>query len=191
MRALVPVLALLAYAPLLFCACASAERAPGPITGPKPVLSTGLGQLRGVAYAGAVWIAPLPGKAELELARRRGIVTLLDLSSVAESSGRDLRGACRESSLEYVDARPANEDDPDDALVDRVLDEIARLAPHAVLLVSANATRAAMFFAIHRVLHDGVSLEQALVEARRCGMKAGSCESFVRRQVGRLTGRKL
>lgn len=190
MRTLVPVLLLLACAPALLPACASAERAPGPLSGPKPVLSTGLGQLRGVAFAGAVWIAPLPGKPELDLARRRGIVALLDLSTAAESAGHDLRGACRESSLEYVDARPASDDTPGDELVDRVLDEIARRAPHAVLLVSANATRAAMFFAIHRVLHDGVSLEQALVEARRCGMKAGSCESFVRRQVSRLTGRQ-
>lgn len=189
MRTLVSALLPLACACVLFPACVSTERPAGPLTGPKPVLSTGLGQLRGVAFAGAVWIAPLPGKAELDLARRRGIGTLIDLSTDTDRAGLELRHACLESGLEYVDARPSSHEAPEDGLVDRVLDEIERRAPRAVLLVSADASRTAMFFAIHRVAHDGVSLEQALVEARRCGMKAGSSESFVRRQVGRLTGR--
>ncbi len=190
MRVLVCVLGLVVAALALGTACASTERPLGPVTGPKPVLSTGLGQLRGVAYAGAVWIAPLPGPAELDLARRRGISTLIDLSLASEGAGLDLRQACRDASLEYVDARPERDEAVDDALVDRVLLAIEHCGARPLLMVSVNASRAAMFFAIHRVRHDGVSLEQALVEARRCGMKPGGPEALVRRQVARLSGSK-
>ena len=47
-----------------------------------------------------------------------------------------------------------------------------------------------MFFAIHRVLNEGVPLEEALVEARSSGMRAGDPEEFVRAQVARLQAQR-
>jgi protein tyrosine phosphatase (PTP) superfamily phosphohydrolase (DUF442 family) len=54
------------------------------------------------------------------------------------------------------------------------------------LIFCGTGGRSAMFFAIHRVVDQGVPLDQALLEARRAGMKPGAPADFVRRQTERL-----
>ena len=171
---------------LLGFGCKSGRPGTEPADGTRSVMSTELGRLRGVTVVGAIWIAPVPGREELELARRRGIVTLLDLCTDAETATEVLRQACLDNAIEYVGVRPSQGEIVSDALVDRVLGEILRYQERPLLIVSGSGSRAAMLFAVHRVVHDGLPLEQALVEARRSGMKPGHPEVFVRRQAERL-----
>ena len=116
------------------------------------------------------------------------MATLLDVSTDDELAGIDLGGACRKLAITYVGVHPALKDQIGDELVDRLLGELERFSHQPLLFVSASASRTAMLYAIARVVHDGAPLEQALIEARKSGMKPGHPEVFVRKQVERISG---
>ena len=163
--------------------------------GPR-VLASDLGAMHNVSVADAVWIGSFPTPADLDLAHRRGIETVIDLSLVEEGRGYDVAGTCAKLGLAYVRvsvecARTGGFGVETvfvpDTSVDLVLSELRRANARPVLMFCANGTRAAMLFAIWRAVEGGVPLEDALVEGRRAGMKPGAPEDFVLRQVARLS----
>ena len=125
-------------------------------------------------------------EADLDLAARRGVQTVVDLSLPEEEQRCDVARVSQEHGFAYW--RIAESGDPwTDEAVDRVL-SILREAGGPVLLFCGTGGRCAAFVAIHLAVDEGVPLEEALVAARRAGMKPGEPEAFVRRQVARLTG---
>ena len=151
--------------------------------------SADLGQLHSVSVDDAAWIGGYPTEQDLDLARRRGIRAAIDLSAPDEAPDYDIAASCRTLGIEYVALRVDSKRDVGDEHVDRVLVELRRRAREPMLLFCDDSSRAAMLFAIHRAVDDGLPLEQALVEARRAGMKPGQPEVFVRSQVARLRPR--
>lgn len=145
-----------------------------------------LGQLRSVSVSGTVWIGGYPTLDDLDLAHRRGIKAAIDLSAPDEAPGYDVVGACGKLGIEYVAMNVESRSRIAEEHVDRVLDELRRRAREPMLLFCGDSSRAAMLFAIHRAVDNGLPLEQALVEARRAGMKPGHPEVFVRSQVLRI-----
>lgn len=155
--------------------------------GCPPVLHATLGSMHNVSVSGAVWFGSFPAAADLDLAHRRGIKTVIDLAGSGDVEDYDVAAACQQLGLRYVPIELECRDCLDDSMVDRVLAELRDAHEEPLLLFCTNGSRAAMVFAIHRCIDDGVQLEQALTEARRAGMKPGSPERFVKRQVERLS----
>lgn len=156
-----------------------------------PVEPAEFGSMRNVSVSGSAWIGSRPGVKDLDLAARRGIVAAIDLACTPNAASRDLESACAVHRIEYVPVGLGFENGGRGEItggdVERVLGELRRRAGKPHLFFCAHGDRAAMLFAIHRVLDADVPLEQALVDARRAGMKAGRSESFVREQVERLS----
>lgn len=179
-RLLILALALVAPA----CGMFGREDDPEP---PEPVIvPADLGEMRNVSRADDLWFGGPPCEADLDLAARRGVRAVIDLSLPEEERRCDVARVSQEHGLAYW--RVSEGGDPwTDEAVDRVL-SILREAGGPALLFCGTGGRCAAFVAIHLVVDEGVPLEEALVEARRAGMKPGEPEAFVRRQVARLTG---
>lgn len=155
--------------------------------GYAPVMPANLGSMRNVSVSDEVWIGSFPSAADLDLAHRRGIATIIDLATPQETPAYDVAATCARVSIHYISAGIESNGCVSDAIVDRVLAELCKPEQRPLLLVCGNGSRAAMLFAIHRAVDEGLSLADALVDARRAGMKPGHPEVFVRRQVERLT----
>jgi protein tyrosine phosphatase (PTP) superfamily phosphohydrolase (DUF442 family) len=181
---------LLLAAALLLPACRSAG---APTTSSAreapPVRPAEFGSMHNVSVSGSAWIGSRPGVRDIDLAARRGVVAAIDLAGSRSAASRDLASACARCGIEYVPIELGAEDKSHaeiaDSEVDRVLDELRRHAGKPLLLFCTHGDRATMLFAIHRVVDEDVPLEQALLDARRAGMKAGRPEAFVREQAAR------
>lgn len=155
--------------------------------GCPPVVHATLGSMHNVSVSGSLWFGSLPAAADLDLAHRRGIETVIDLTTPAEAQGYDVASVCKELGMRYVSIGVECRDCIDDPLVDEVLAALRTADGGPLLLFCNNGSRAAMIVAIHRCVDEGVSLEEALTEARRAGMKPGEPELFVKNQVARLS----
>lgn len=157
---------------------------------------TSFGEMRNVSMCGPIWFGTMPCAGDLELARRRGIDRVIDLGTPDEQGECSLAAVCNRLGLEYLNAGLRTGAQPNDEAVDLVMvwlseshgaqegseGEILR-----TLMVDGSGGRSATFVAIYRTLQLGVPLEEALIEARRAGMKPGEPESFVRAQVERIS----
>lgn len=152
-----------------------------------PLVASDLGQMHNVSRSDAVWFGSLPAPSDLDLAHRRGIVAVIDLSLPEEAPGFDVASACESSRLEFMTLALESDESISDQAVDRVLAELRRPYKRPLLMFSGNGGRAAMFFAIYRAVDEGLALETAVIEARRAGMMPGFPEEFVRAQVCRLS----
>ncbi len=165
--------------------CASSRRA-DEADAPYPVLEgADFGGMQNVSQCGHVWVGSRPAAADLELAVRRGVELVVDVTAPAGAQRLELAQAADELGLEYV-AIGGDSATLDDADVDVFLDALARAESSPVLVFCDNGGRSAQLLAIFRVLRDGVPLQAALEDARKGGMKPGDDEEFVRRQVDRL-----
>lgn len=146
--------------------------------------------MRNVSLVGRLWFGAVPAAGDLALARRRGVARVIDLTSPSERSAEDLAAECKRLGLEYLGGVIRGEDPQGDDSVDLVLPWLAAADAAAdapwTLLFDGTGGRCAAYLAIHRAVGGGVPVEEALVEARRAGMKPGVLEDFVREQVARL-----
>jgi len=154
------------------------------------VESAELGTMRNVSRSGDIWFGGVPSPEDLDLARRRGIERVVNLCTPDQQPEYAIDREIDALGFKRVDVQLISRTNiPDDVvtLVVRALgaDEIPR-----TLIFCGDGSRSAMFFAIHRVLNEGVPLEEALVEARSSGMRAGDPEEFVRQQVARLQAQR-
>ncbi|MCB9914113.1 MAG: hypothetical protein H6828_03060 [Planctomycetes bacterium] len=175
--------ALIALLPLAACRTSSGGRAPAAY---PPVVPADFGTMNNVSAAGPIWIGGMPTAEDLELAQRRGIEKVVDLSVPSEPRTCDIASECRLLGLEYASAGLEAEGLLTDASVDLVLQALDGDALPPTLMFCGTGGRSATYLAIYRVVQLGVPLEEALVEARRAGMPPGKAEEFVRREVARL-----
>ena len=150
---------------------------------PEPTL----GSMRNVSVCDAVWTGSHPTPDDLELADRRGIATAIDLTSPDEWPGYDAAAVCEDLGIDYVRVEVSGDAPIPDGVVDRALVELRRHDHGSILLFSGSGDRAAMLLAIWRVVDGAVGVDQAIEEARRCGMKPGAPVQFVRIQIARLS----
>lgn len=167
--------------------CRSSESNDPTATYPA-VVSSDFGGMRNVSVAGPIWFGASPSEPDLELARRRGIRLVIDLTRAGEEKPEDVAGICQRLGLDYVDADLPDTPLPTPESVDLVLDCLSTDEAAPMLMFDGTGGRCAMFLAIYRVVAQEVPIDQALTEARRAGMKPGEPERFVREQVARLEG---
>lgn len=165
--------------------CRSGGAAAPVVIGAK-VTPAEFGSMHNVSRVGALWIGSYPSPSDLDLAARRGVDVVIDLSAESERPGWDLAAACGRFGIEHVRIGVASPKRVGDEEVDRCLAALRRAGGRQALLFCAHGDRAAMFLAIHRAADQGLPIADALDEARRAGMKPGLPEAFVRQQVERL-----
>ena len=152
-----------------------------------PIESANFGDMRNVSRVGDLWFGSTPNAGDLDLAKRRGIRTVIDLAVPEEDGATDARGVSAELGLRYFDVGLAREEFLDDETVDLVLAQLAAEDNGPFLLFCGTGGRCAMLVAIHRVVVLGVPVEKALEDARHAGMEGGAPADFVRAQIARLT----
>lgn len=169
----------------LLAACGSPpKQAPAPAYPPLEVAE--LGSMRNVSTSAGLWLGGQPTAKDMDLARRRGVERVIALGSAREVPF-DLPGTCRSLGLEcHLLGLPPGEPPPD-AAVDRVLALLAEEPRRDTLLFCEDGSRSAALVAVHRVVNVGLSVEDALAEARRAGVRTVQAEEFVREQVARLS----
>ena len=151
--------------------------------------------MRNVSTMGSIWFGAMPSVEDLELASRRGVERVIDLSTTDERGEYSIASVCSRLGLKYCSAAIRTQGPPSDESVDFVMELLAEACPAnsagsgddvRTLMVDGSGGRCASFIAIYRVRWLDVPLEEALVEARRAGMKPGASEDFVRAQVTRI-----
>jgi protein tyrosine phosphatase (PTP) superfamily phosphohydrolase (DUF442 family) len=167
----------------LAAACASGKSS---LPDYPPVQSAELGSMRNVSRANGIWFGGLPTADDLDLARRRGILRVINLCSPDEKPEYALDRTLDELKFDQIDVRLVSRNDVPDAVVDKVLEALAGDDVPKTLIFCGDGSRSAALFALHRVVNEKVPLEQALVEARSNGMRRGAPEEFVREQSIRL-----
>lgn len=139
---------------------------------------------------GELYLCSVPGEEELELAVRRGVVTLIDLReaevSTSGEGGMALEWRARGMGLTYQHT-PIDPEVLANEQVDRALAALTEAAGHPTLMFCETGSRAAIVAALYRISKDPLALEQAILDARRAGMKPGTSEAALRRQAARLT----
>ena len=151
-----------------------------------PITASTFGEMRNVSVSGPLWFGGTPCVGDLELAKRRGIERVIDLCAANEALAWAVGGTCESLDMEYLAAHVGSTAEVTDETVDLVLGWLSTEPAVPTLMFDASGGRCASLVAIHRVVALGVPVEEALVEARRAGMKPGEPEDFVRRQVARL-----
>jgi protein tyrosine phosphatase (PTP) superfamily phosphohydrolase (DUF442 family) len=140
-----------------------------------------LGSMRLVSFAQGLWFGSAPTPEDLELAQRRGIRRVIDLSRPGRTEVLD---AGERLNLEVVQV-PMGSETLDSADVDRVLGLLGQADSPETLMFCEDGSVCATLFAIHRVVHQGWPLAEALAEARRAGMPALPGDARVRVEVER------
>jgi uncharacterized protein (TIGR01244 family) len=136
-----------------------------------------LGDLRNCTTWGQITTGGQPSPENLELAAKRGFTRVINLRTDPEVAALpfDEAALCTDLGMDYYHF-PVMWSQMDDADYDAILSELEHSVEGRTLLHCASANRTAMFVAIERVLHDGVSYEDALEDARMAGLKPSSVE---------------
>lgn len=111
-----------------------------------------------------------PSEADLATLAERGVTKVIDLRMPQEDRGYDEAAVCADLGLEYV-ALPFSPASIEDAQVDGILAELNEGGE--TLLHCASGNRVQLFFAMHRVLEDGVESEVAIADGIEHGLKEG------------------
>ena len=168
-------------------ACRTGPPAEEPPAYPR-LVPADFGAMHNVSRVGELWIGGMPNADDLELAQRRGVELVLDLSVPSEVRTCDVAVECRKLGIDYATAGIAADSKLTSESVDLVLAELDREPEVPTLMFSGTGARCASYLAVYRVVRQGVPLEEALIEARRAGMQAGPAADFVRNEVARLSG---
>ena len=148
-----------------------------------PVVEARMGTMEICSYSEELWFGSTPSAADLELAQRRGFRRVIDLGCRA---GADLAAVAAELGMAWEVIPVLAGDQLHDAQVDHVLELLRTKSEARTLMVCDDGGASAALFAIHRVVQAGMSLDEALVEARRSGLRWVPGARDVRAQVDRL-----
>ncbi|MFT7670359.1 MAG: hypothetical protein ACI8X5_003067 [Planctomycetota bacterium] len=184
---------LLASSALLICgtsflgSCASNSAGVDAQATYPAMVASSLGEMRNVSVTGSVWFGASPSDEDLQLASRRGIERVIDLSTPSDAANCNVAKVCAVLGLEYLMASLNPNDLEANHCVDLVMGWLRNDGGAPTLMFDGSGGRCATYLAIYRSVFLKVPLEEALVEARRAGMKPGEPENFVRAQYDRLS----
>lgn len=154
------------------------------------VLSKGeLGSTERVHEIGGFLLASQPTAPDLELARARGVQTVIDQRKPTEDRGFDELALVQSLGLAYLNPSFGKPEELSDALLDQTREHM-RTAERPVLMHCASANRTGATWLAYRVLDEGVALEQALAEAKTVGLRSPEYESVVRAYIARSQATK-
>ena len=112
-----------------------------------------------------------------------GVKAVLNLRQPSEHRADEERAAAEQAGLKYFNI-PVNYQTPTDASVDEFLRVTDDPSNRPMFIHCTAAIRVGAYWTIRRALRDGISVEAALEEGRKVGMKeAPHLEEFARRAI--------
>lgn len=115
--------------------------------------------------------------------KAEGVKAVLNLRQPSEHRADEERAAVEEAGLKYFNV-PVAFQSPTEASVDEFLRITDDPSNRPMFIHCTAAVRVGAFWAIRRALRDGISVEAALEEGRKVGMKeAPHLEEFARRSI--------
>ena len=115
--------------------------------------------------------------------RAEGVKAVLNLRQPTEHRAEEERAAVEKAGLKYFNI-PVSVGDPKDEQVDEFLRITDDPANRPMFIHCTAAVRVGAFWMIRRVLRDGMTVDAALEEARRVGLRdAPHLEEFAKRYI--------
>ena len=146
---------------VLLAGCSSTSKAETSVDYPE-VVASNFGDMRNVSVCGSIWFGTAPSEEDLELAKRRGVVRVINLSTSVDVSKCDVATVCGHLGLEYLMVPMGPADLGSDRCVDLVLDWLRGSDGRPTLMYYASGGRCASFLAIYRSAVLSVPLETRL-----------------------------
>jgi hypothetical protein len=143
--------------------------------------------MENVSMCEGLWFGGGVTEADIELAFRRGVKRIFNLSFDADELAFDLESVCDSYGIELVDADLGDEESLSGEDADLALEILRDLDSRPLLVLCEAGSNSAAFFGLWRSLDHEMPLELALDEARKVGMRPGALEGFVRAQHARLS----
>lgn len=142
----------------------------------KPTLRADeLGTTNNVHSFGSILLAGQPSPEDLELAAERGIKTVITLRKTGEIDW-DEAGKVNELGLDFHQFEIGPPETLTDDIFDQSLALLATSDESPVLLHCASANRVGAIWLAHRVLNDGIAVEDARKEAKTVGLRTPGYE---------------
>ena len=179
--------------PLFYCAIVlpSCRNTPEPTSSlpMSPKLETfRLGGIKQLTTLGGYFFAGQPSPKDLELARDRGIKTVINLRH-SEEIPWDEEQLIEKLGMKYVHIPFRGGKELSDAVFDRGREAIRKAALPAMIHCGSSNRVAALWFAA-RVLDQGASVDEALIEAKQAGLRSPVYVEKARDYVARQRKRR-
>lgn len=148
------------------------------------VVPAELGALKQVHAFGDIFLAGQPTEFDVAAAKARGVKTVIDLRGATEDRGFDERVIVEGLGLKYVSLPFKKPDELTDAVFDRarqLLDDVDR----PVLVHCGSANRVGAVWIPWRVIEGGLSIDDAIAEAKTIGLKTPEFAEKAKEYVAR------
>jgi uncharacterized protein (TIGR01244 family) len=154
------------------------------VTTPAELCEAQLGAAEPVHSVGNIYLAGQPQQHELDELAERGIKTVVSLRKPEELDW-DEKAAVEATGMQYVAIPFDGPEELTDEVFDRVRDVLGEKRDEPLVLHCGRANRVGAVWMVHRVLNDGVGIDQALEEAKTAGLRTpeyiDKAQDYIRR----------
>ncbi|MCA9178951.1 MAG: methyltransferase domain-containing protein [Planctomycetales bacterium] len=162
--------------------------------GAMPMLKSAmLGETSNVHAFGNTLLCGQPSPMDFAEAKRRGIKTVISLRQ-ADEINWDESGELKKLGLSFHHLGFRAPDTLNDEIFEKSLQLLSQSKQSPVLLHCASANRVGAIWLAHRVVNDGVTVEQATREAKQVGLRTAGYETkalaFIRKKENGKANRK-
>lgn len=133
---------------------------------------------------GGVFLASQPKPEDFEQAKKGGIKSVINLRHPEEITDFDEQEVVEGMGLNYLSLAWNGEEELSDDIFDRMR-ELLKTTERPILLHCGSANRVGAVWIPHRVLDGGLSIEDAVAEAKVVGLKSAAYEEKARDYVSR------
>jgi uncharacterized protein (TIGR01244 family) len=143
-----------------------------------------LGDAAPVHSVGHVFLAGQPSEQDFSAIAERGVKTIVTLRKPEELDWNE-EAAVRNAGMEFVAIPFGGPDELTDDVFRRVLETLREHGDEPLVLHCGRANRVGAVWMVHRVLEDGLGVDEALAEATEAGLRtpeyAEKAQDFIRR----------
>ncbi len=132
-----------------------------------------------------VFLASQPAEADFEQAKKGGVKTVINLRHIQEQKGFDEKAKVESLGLAYQNPAWNGPDELTDAKFAEV-EKLLETARRPILLHCASANRVGAHWIVYRVKTGGLSVDDAVAEAKVVGLKSPDYEAKARAYLKKL-----
>jgi uncharacterized protein (TIGR01244 family) len=151
---------------------------------PAALAPAELGSTERVHECGGFLLTSQPGAADLDLAAKRGVHTVVDQRKATEDRGFNEATLVMNLGMTYKNPSFSKPAELTDVMFEQSR-EILRTAQRPVLMHCQSGNRTGTIWLAYRVLDENIPYEQALEEAKAVGMSSPEYEAKVRDYIAR------
>lgn len=146
-----------------------------------------LGAAEPAHRVGQVYLAGQPDEEDVPGLKTKGIKTVVSLRTEGEVSW-DEKAAVEAAGMKFVNVPFLSDEELTDEVFDQVREVLRDKEQQPVLLHCGAAVRVGAVWMAHRVLDDGLGIEEALKEAKEAGLRSEGyqrkAEEYIERKRG-------